>query len=76
MGNAFARGTTASDLTGLLPIIRRVRRPLVSPEPPRPLVRSAELPPVPLVAEGPEALPKPSKSHATATKAAPRVPRA
>ena len=51
-------------LPGLLPIIRRPRRPLLAVEPHAPAPHGA---PVPLVVES---LPKSSKSHGTATKTA------
>ena len=57
-----APGAERPDLNGLLPIIRRPRRPLLAVDPHAPAPHGV---PVPLVVES---LPKPLKSHGTATK--------
>ena len=62
-----APGAERPDLNGLLPIIRRPRRPLLAVEPHAPAPHGAPVPPVALVVES---LPKTSKSHGTATKTA------
>ena len=64
MGHPTSRATERLGLNGLLPIIRRPRRPLLAVEPHAPAPHGV---PVPLVVES---LPKLSKSHGTATKTA------
>ncbi len=71
MGKTISGGAERPGLDGLLPIIRRPRRPLVPIDSHPHARQGVDAPPVPLVAE---AGAKPSKSHGTATKTSPTGP--